>query len=135
MGVSADVNRSYGFSSGFFVSPKSGSQSVVIGAVAENGGRWTRVLSLRAAHLLWFHFARFLFPERAENFTAGIMTAISRADEQPSITDHLVVHAVTHDIYEIIGSVSGQSWVFQVHNQDAHHLWSVLDVALFPAQH
>ncbi|MCC6615703.1 MAG: hypothetical protein IT320_19695 [Anaerolineae bacterium] len=128
-----DIQRVYGLSTKLFVAPKSSTQSLVVGGIGEDASRWTRVVSLRAAQILWFHLTQFLFPDKASSVTAVVHTAPARSNEMPTITSHITVdHLDTHH-YEITGWVNDQTWVARLTSTEAQRLWQALDQTLYPA--
>jgi hypothetical protein len=122
----------YGLSTNLFVSRKTGGESLVVGGVAEDTSRWTRVLSQRAAQMLWFNLTRLLFPEKSEMVTALVTTAPLRAENLPTITTHMSVEKSDDSAYEIAGWVGEQMWWLRLNDYEARRFWTALDIALFP---
>lgn len=122
----------YGYSTNLFVSRKASSDSIVMGGTAEDSSRWTRVLSQRAAQMLWFHLTRFLFPEKSDMVTALVTTAPLRASDLPTITTHINVDQIESGGFELSGWVGEQSWLVRLNDQDARQFWMALDIALYP---
>jgi hypothetical protein len=127
-----EVRRVYGLSSGLFVAPKASTQSIVVGGMGEDTAKWTRVLSQRAAHILWFHLATLLFPEKSASVTAGVLTTPSRGLELPTITHHITVDKLENSLFEITGWVGASTWTAQLTHVEAQRLWQALDVTLYP---
>lgn len=123
---------SYGLSSNLFVNRKTGGESVVVGGMAEDATRWTRVLSQRAAQMLWFHLTRYLFPEKSEMVTALVTTAPLRSDALPTITTHIAVDRTDEGYFEVVGWIGEDSWWLRMTDAEARRFWSALDVALYP---
>ncbi|MBL8163311.1 MAG: hypothetical protein JNJ61_15090 [Anaerolineae bacterium] len=122
----------YGYSTNLFVSRKASSDSIVMGGTAEDSSRWTRVLSQRAAQMLWFHLTRFLFPEKSDMVTALVTTAPLRASDLPTITTHINVDQIETGGFELSGWVGEQSWLVRLNEHDARQFWTALDIALYP---
>src|SRR5690349_17177325 len=101
--MSQEMKQSYGLSNNLFVSRKASGDSIVMGGIAEDTTRWTRVLSQRAAQMLWFHLAKLLYPDKSEMITALIATAPLRDSTRPTITTHMTVDQDAHGGYEIAG--------------------------------
>jgi hypothetical protein len=124
--------RTYGLSSNLFVSRKAGGESVIVGGTAEDNTRWTRVLSQRAAQMLWFHLTRFLFPEKSAMVTALVTTAPFRGSDMPTITTHMTVDKLPDGGFEIAGWVGEQNWWVRLSDYEAQRFWTALDIALYP---
>jgi hypothetical protein len=122
----------YGLSTNLFVSRKTGGESIVVGGVAEDTSRWTRVLSHRAAQMLWFNLTQLLFPEKSEMVTALVTTAPLRAENMPTITTQIWVTKSEDGAYEISGMVGEQIWWLRLNEYEARRFWTALDIALFP---
>jgi hypothetical protein len=125
----------YGFSTGLFVTPKTGGESIVVGGVAEDASRWTRVLSKGAAQMLWSHLARLLYPEQSDKATAAVMTAPIRNAALPTVTTYMVVTKREGDNvgFEIVGwAGSIPVWRADLTVEEAQRFWSALDIALYP---
>lgn len=122
----------YGVSHELFVSTKSIGSSLVMGGVGTDYGPWTRVLTQRAAQLLWFNLTNLLFPERAHEVTMRAVTAPLRSTMQPEITVHLQVVRTADGYFEIIGWVKRETWWVRLHEQEARQLWTRLDIELYP---
>ena len=129
--MSDEIRTSYGFSTNLFVSRKASGESLVVGGIAEDTTRWTRVLSTRAAQMLWFHLTRLLFPEKSDMVTALVTTAPLRSNSLPTITTHMVVDAVEGGV-EIAGWVGEQTWWLRLTDYEARRFWTALDIALYP---
>lgn len=125
--------RGYGFSTELFVSRKASSDSIVVGGTAEDTSRWTRVLSQRAAQMLWFYLTRFLFPEKSDMVSALVTTAPLRSSDLPTITTHVTVDEIENGGYEVLGWVGEHSWGIKLNDQEARRFWTAMDIALYPA--
>ncbi len=132
--MTEDLKFKYGLSTGLFVTRKPGGRSLVVGGIGEGDMRWTRVLSNRAAQLLWFHLVQFLYPDRSANIKAEVMTAPIRGANLPTVTDHMEVEA-TEDKkgFQIIGYTGSRPvWRASLAKNDAQQFWTALDAALYP---
>jgi hypothetical protein len=127
-----EMKHSYGLSSNLFVSRKASGDSIVMGGTAADATRWTRVLSQRAAQMLWLHLARLLYPDKADMLTALIATAPLRDSTRPTITTHMTVDPCEDGSYEIAGWIDGQAWHTQLDVPEATRFWTALDIALYP---
>lgn len=130
--MSEEPRASYGLSTNLFVSRKSSGESLVMGGVGEDSGRWTRVLSIRAAQMLWFHLTQVLFPEKSEIVTALVSTAPLRSSTLPTITTHMAVDPVEEGGVEIVGWVGDNTWWVRLTDYEARRFWTALDLALYP---
>ncbi|MBZ0293970.1 MAG: hypothetical protein K8L99_15510 [Anaerolineae bacterium] len=130
--MSEEPKVSYGLSTNLFASRKASGESLVVGGIGEDSSRWTRVLSTRAAQMLWFHLTRLLFPEKSEMVTALVSTAPLRSNTLPTITTHMVVDPVEGGGVEIIGWVGDNTWWVRLNDYEARRFWTALDLALYP---
>ena len=126
------ANYTYGISTSVFVNRKRSGDSLVMGGVDSNDTRWTRVLSHRAAQMLWFHLTSHLFPEKSAIVTALVSTAPLRGDSRPTITTHMTVEQLEGGDFDIVGWVGDQTWWIQLNPHEARRLWTALDIALYP---
>jgi hypothetical protein len=120
----------YGFSANLTVFRKAGGDSFVVSGIAENGSRWTRILSRRAAQMLWFYLSRNLFPYKM--LTAAVGTAPMREAGLPSVTSHLILDRLDDNNFELTGWSGGRMWILRFREVEARHLWSSLDGVLHP---
>jgi hypothetical protein len=130
--MSKAAKFSYGLSSDTFVSRKAGGDSLVLGGLGEDSTRWIRVLSPRAAQMLWLHLARLLYPDKSDTITALIVTAPLRDATRPTITTHMTVDELENGGYEIAGWINGEAWETKLNQPEAERLWAALDTALYP---
>jgi hypothetical protein len=130
--MSINTKRVYGISTELYIVSKPNTDAFVVGGQAEDLSRWTRVLSTRAAFMLWFHIARLLMPEHIEQVTTVFNTTPLRSAVLPTITNHCMVEPVNKAYVEITGWAGEQSWVVHVTNEEATEFWSALDKLLFP---
>jgi hypothetical protein len=126
------ATHTYGSSTDIFINRKRSGDSVVIGGLGADEARWTRVLSHRAAQMLWYHLTGYLFPEKSDMVTAMVSTAPLRDDSKPTITTHMTVEALENGCFDILGWVGEQTWWIQLNAREAHRLWTALDIALYP---
>ena len=130
-------HRLYGQSSNLFLTRKAAEDLLIFGGVAEDASRWTLILSYRAAQMIWFHLTKLLYPDKADMVTALVSTAPLRSTNIPSITTHATVSKKAaaekaKDKYFIHGRAPNNTWEIGLTDYEAHRLWTVLDVALFP---
>jgi hypothetical protein len=124
----------YGLSGNLTVTWKAGRQTVVISGMTVSGLLWTRVLSRRAAQLLWFYLSTLLFPFK-RSLTANISTADMRSPGLPSITDHLIVEKLESGMFELTASSGGMVWSLRFTEAEARRLWVTLDELLSPTDY
>jgi len=127
-----DIGRAYGQSSNLFASRKPGGETMIIGGVAEDASRFTRVVSQRAAQMLWFHLTRYLFPERSDVVTALATTAPMRSPMLPTLTTHIGINLVNGGMIEITGWIGERCWLLRITELEARRFWQSLDLALYP---
>jgi hypothetical protein len=130
--MTSDPSHVYGLVSNLFVSRKASGDSLIIGGVAEDASRFARVLSQRAAQMLWFHMTRLLFPDKSDMVTALVSTAPLRSPALPTITTHVAVDKLEEEGVEVTGWAGEQTWVMRLNDYEAHRLWTALDIALYP---
>lgn len=133
--MSTQLKRNYGLLTHVFVSCKPNSHSVIMGAKSQEDGVWTRVLSIRAAHILWYELGSELYPEKFENIATNLATFMFRSINAPSITMDLSVERLqpkdqTQGEFEISGRNAAITWTIQLNILDALHLWESLDALL-----
>ncbi len=127
------VKHIYGLTSEVFVNGRGEGETIVVGGTGAEATRWNRALTRRAAHQLWFHLTRLLFPEKSPQVTGMAMTAPLSAP-QPSVTTHLeVVYNPETHLYDVLGWNGDDLWWFRLDEQNARHLWTGLDLVLYPA--
>jgi hypothetical protein len=115
-----------------FVSRKRSGESMVVGGVSVDEARWTRVLSHRAAQMMWYQLTQLLFPEKSDIVTGLVSTTPLRSESLPTVTTHVTVDGHAGGIYDINGWVGEASWSATVNEAEARRFWKALDVALFP---
>lgn len=123
----------YGFTVSMFAARKPNSDAIVIGGFSEYRQRWTRVLSPRAAQMLWFHLARCLFADSAA-IIASVSTAPLRSSSLPTITSHITVDALADGTLEASGVSGDQAWNFRLRDADARSFWTVLNRVLYSSE-
>ena len=127
------AKHEYGLTSELFVNRPGEDETLVVGGVGAQSDQWTRLLTRRAAHQLWFQLTRLLFPEKSPQVTGMAMTA-PLSPPSPSVTTHLeIVHNPDSHTVDILGWDGEDGWWFRVDEQNARHLWTALDLALYPA--
>ncbi len=105
------------------------------GGTAQNAIRWTRVLTERAARMLWFSLTQGLFPNQSDLLTARLVTLPIRSSLLPTITHQLFVETRDDGNFELVGVTGGQTWTAHLDKQEAERLWAALNQVLFPLQH
>lgn len=125
--------QGFSFSTNLFVSRKASGDGIIVGGTTEDTTRWTRVLTQRAAQMLWFHLTRYLFPDKSAMVSALVTTAPLRSSDMPTITTHMTVDQLEDGSYEITGWIGEQSWGIRIGNPEARQFWMALDIALYPA--
>ena len=123
---------SYGFCTGLFVTRKAGGDSFIIGGVAQDSSRWTRVLAQRAAQIIWQYLGKFLYPERTAESNAFIATAPFRNADAPTITSHASVDKTAEGMYQLQGWAGEKVWSALLSEDEARTFWTALDHALYP---
>ena len=124
--------QTYGLSTNLFVSRKTHGDSLVVGGVGEDETRWTRVLSQRAAQMLWYHLTRLLFPEKSDMVTAMVSTSPLRSGNMPTITTHMTVESREDGGYDVVGWIGEHTWWMNLTDYEARRFWTALDIALYP---
>ncbi len=122
--------RAYGLTFNFFAFRKPNSESVIIGGDGENSARWTRVLTGRAAKILWYQLGLTLFPARFETISPKFHTVPYRSSSQPSITSELQLEKLPSGFIEITGSNGELHWCAQFDVTHGERLWDELDIIL-----
>lgn len=126
------ASHTYGLSTKLFVSRKPSSESLVVGGIGVDEARWTRVLSHRAAQMLWYHLTRHLFPEKSDMVIALVSTSPLRSDSRPTITTHMTVDPSEDGGFDIMGWVGDETWWVRLTEHEARRFWTALDIALYP---
>jgi hypothetical protein len=127
------IQEEYGFCTNLTVSFRDSDVVVRVEGTEESGQVWMQLLSVRAAHVLWFKLTALLYPEQAQTVTALAATAPLRSSLPFTVTTH--VEAVREDqngLYAMVGWTSGGMWTVWFAEQDARLLWTLLDEGLYP---
>ena len=120
----------YGLSTNLFVTRKASGESIVLGGIAADESRWIRILSYRAAQLLWLQLTRLLYPEKAEEMAAWTTTAPIRDASLPTVTTHIDVNEVDEG-YELAGWAHRRIvWTALLAEVEARRFWALLDETL-----
>lgn len=128
-----ETKQGYGFSTEMFVTRKANGESIVVGGVAADTSRWIRILSHRAAQLLWFQMTQMLHPEKASSTTMSVMTAPMRDANRPTITTHMDVDKLTDDDgFNITGWAGDKRWEANLTPDEVERFWLALSNALYP---
>ena len=130
-------HRIYGHATNLFLTRRPDGDNLILGGIAADTSRWTRILSYRAAQMMWFHLTKLLYPDKADMVTALVSTAPLRSINVPNITTQATVSKTSaaekaNDVYFIAGRSTSGTWEIRLSDYEAHRLWTVLDVALFP---
>jgi hypothetical protein len=133
----AGIERTYGRTLDWFVLRKTsvGGATLVIGGTAQDAIRWTRVLTERAARMLWFSLTQGLFPEQSDRLTARLATLPMRPPLLPTITNQLWVESCDEGHFELVGLTGGHTWTARLDRKEAERLWTALNQVLFPLTH
>ncbi|MBN1284611.1 MAG: hypothetical protein JXB47_04365 [Anaerolineae bacterium] len=122
----------YGVSTGLFVNRMANNDTFVLGGEGE-GDKWTRVLSDRSAHTLWYHLTQLFFLERARDVLSVVTTAPLRGTDKPTITTDVNITITDDGLVKLTGTTARhQSWTALLTAQDARRLWQTLDRTLYP---
>ncbi|RMG78332.1 MAG: hypothetical protein D6712_21655 [Chloroflexi bacterium] len=113
----------YGLSHSLFATPKRANESVVIGGLADDERRWIRIVSYRAAQLLWLTLTQLLYPDELAEATAFASTAPMRSADLPTITTHIHVADKEGDLIEFVG-FAGRTpiWSADIRKEEARRL-------------
>lgn len=130
--ASNQPTQDYGASKDLFVTRKVGSDGFIIGGTGVDDTKWTRVLTQRAAQLLWYQLIQYLFPEKSQMVKALAVTAPMRNASLPTVTAHLMVNKLSDTEYEIMGWAGQNVWQTSVNIIAARQFWVVLDRTLYP---
>ncbi len=131
--MSEQQKDGYGFSTDLFVTRKSNGESIVVGGTSADTSRWIRILSNRAAQLLWFQMSQMLHPEETKGTTMNMMTAPMRDTNRPTITTHMDVKKLDeNEGFNLTGWVGDKQWNVHLNNSEVERFWSALSNALYP---
>ena len=121
----------FGLSTNLFATRKSKGESIVVGGTAADTTRWVRILSYRAAQLLWFQLTQLLHPEEIKTMSSMVMTAPMRDTNLPTITTHMNVEQKDGG-YSITGWAGDKIWLAQLDKEETERFWNTLSGALYP---
>lgn len=124
--------QDYGYTAHLFAAQKPNSDSIVIGGFSEFRLRWTRVLTPRAAQMLWFRLAQGLYPESSSTLIARVSTAPMRSPLLPTITSQVQVDSLESGDFEVSARSGAQDWTFRLNPLEAGKFWHQLDRVLYP---
>lgn len=130
--ASNQPTHAYGTSKDMFVTRKVGSDGFIIGGTGDNDAKWTRVLTQRAAQLLWHQLLQQLFPEKSQTVKSLAVTAPMRNASLPTVTAHLVLNVINDHEFEIMGWAGQNVWQTTVNIVEARLFWTNLDKVLYP---
>lgn len=127
-----EAPTAYGFSTGLFATRKVNGDSLIVGGIAADDSRWVRILSYRAAQLLWFQLTQMLYPDKGTAVTTSLTTAPMRNAGLPTITTHITVENLRNGCYGITGWVGSKTWHADLTQDETAQFLIVLDHALYP---
>lgn len=127
-------HSAYGLSVELFVTRKASGEAIVIGGMGTGVSRWVRILSLRAAHLLWMGLAQALYPETALAESIRPATSPLRNLNLPSVTSHIQVEQIEEGGVMILGWVETKTWQVMLNRSEAEKFWDALNKALYAPQ-
>ncbi len=127
-----ETTSAYGFSTGLFATRKVKGDSLIVGGIAADQSRWVRILSYRAAQLLWFQLTQMLYPEKEMAVTTSMTTAPMRNAGLPTITTHVTVEELLNGGYGITGWVGSKTWQADLTQGETEQFLVALDHALYP---
>ena len=124
------TSQDFGFSTRMFATLKPGGVAVAVGGMSDSGQRWIRLLTPRAAHLLWVQLAHCLFAN-ADEIIAALNTTQLREVDLPTITSHVTVE-IQLGSYILIRGISGErTWRCRLTDADARSFWVNLNRTLY----
>ncbi len=125
--MTSSFQRSYGRTVSPFACLKPNSESVLLGGIGDDGERWTRVITSRAARLLWYHIGSMLDPERFAQHIIGLGTVPIRSAGLPNITSDFHIDFTDSGGCEVLGRGSGSDWSALFEPESVRQLWTALD--------
>lgn len=103
-----------------------------ISGLSEERAAFARLLSPSAAQKLWFHLTRCLFPEKSELIIALVSTAPLPTRTSVMLTTHVQIAVLNDGALEVVGLNEHHRWQMCLSARDAHALWKLLDILLYP---
>ncbi len=128
--------REYGRSIDVSVARKTDTDALVLSGVSSNtaADQWARLVTRRAAHLLWYRLTWALFPGKSAKVTGLAATAPLITAMPPTVTTHIeIVRIETEQAFNVAGLSGSDHWQFQIDDKTARQLWATLDIVLYPA--
>ena len=126
------VKQDYGEARETWVEMQDAAHVVMQGTLAE-AQVFKQILTLRAARYLWHFLTRALFPSQGRDLTALGNTAVLHMPDDPTLTTHVGVVDLPDEEYAILGTMSkGDAWEIKISRNEAHRLWGILDLLLYP---
>ena len=123
----------YGYSKDLFVTRKANGESIVVGGVSSDTSRWVRILSHRAAQLLWFQMIQLLQPDGGDSTTMNVMTAPMRDANRPTITTHMNVERIAEkNDFQITGWAGEKEWDVNLTQDELKRFCDALSSVLYP---
>lgn len=126
------VGRAYGTTLDWFVVQKHSAAGAVlaIGGTTRSADRWIRLLSRRAAIVLWLRLTEILYPDHFKSMNAQLGTLPIRDSALPTVTNQVILEMPQAGVFELTGSAGGHAWTAQFDDVEAQRLWSALNSAL-----
>lgn len=122
----------YGLSSEMFATRKANGESIVVGGVSDADSRWIRIVSYRAAQLLWYQMSKILNPENAQSVNASLTTAPMRDANLPTITTHVTLQESGEGDFDLTGWSGDKVWHVTMTRAEISRFWESLSLALYP---
>ena len=123
----------YGLVSDLSVDQDTEKHMIFLKGTGAKSNQWAHQTTLRAVHQLWFSLTHLLFPEKANQVTSMAATAVMSIPRPGITTFFEASYDPEMHFYQIIGWVGEGMWTFHVNDDQARHLWTVLDLLIYPA--
>jgi hypothetical protein len=124
--------KDMGMVTSMMVSKKPGAHESYLLRVEAEAGSMVRVLTRGATQTLWFHLVHILYPDKADEVTTGVSTAMLRPADAPMITSWVeVMHDESQQIIELTGAGGAEAWTIQFTHEVGYGLWTSLERALY----
>lgn len=130
----ADAKFRFGMTRNIFAVSNRNGETIIVGGLDHQSRRWSRLLTRRAAHMMWFHLTTLLFPSKCSQVISMAQTAPLGPVQMHRLTTFLSLtrRADTH-LIEIFGQVGEDTWSCFLDDLNAQRLWASLDAMLYPA--
>lgn len=124
--------KDMGMVTSMMVSKKPGVHESYLLRIEAEAGSLVRVLTRGAAQTLWFHLVNILYPDKADEFTTGVSTAMLRPADAPMITSWVeVLYDENTQIIVLNGAGGAEAWSIQFTPEVGYGLWTSLERALY----